>query len=54
MPDNYFNDKVVIITGARQGIGRTLAVMLASSGSKLVINSRNADKLSSLKNHINP
>jgi short-subunit dehydrogenase len=26
--------------------------MLASSGSKLVINSRNADKLSSLKNHL--
>jgi len=52
MAEKYFKDKVVIITGARQGIGKTLAVMLASYGSKLVINSRNEEKLSGLKNHL--
>ncbi len=52
MADKYFKDKVVIITGARQGIGKTLAVMLASAGSRLVINSRNAEKLTGLKNHL--
>jgi short-subunit dehydrogenase len=52
MNDKYFKDKVVIISGARQGIGRTLSEMLAAAGSKLVINSRNTEKLSELKSSL--
>ncbi len=48
MDKKYFGDKVVIITGARQGIGKTLCTMLAAKGSRLTINSRNAEKLAEL------
>jgi NAD(P)-dependent dehydrogenase (short-subunit alcohol dehydrogenase family) len=53
MHDNYFKDKVVIITGARQGIGKTLSLLLAAEGARLAINSRNAEKLTELKNTLN-
>lgn len=46
---SYFKDKVVIITGARQGIGKALSEILASAGSRLVINSRDAQKLGEMK-----
>jgi len=52
MSDKYFKDKVIIITGARQGIGKTLSEMLAVEGSRLVLNSRNAGKLAELKNQL--
>lgn len=52
MTDSNFKDKVVIITGARQGIGKTLARMLADNGAKLVINSRSAGKLAELKEYL--
>lgn len=38
-------DKVVIITGATSGIGKALAYMYASRGSKIVIGARNHEKL---------
>jgi short-subunit dehydrogenase len=41
----YFRDKVVIVTGARQGIGRSISELLATEGAKLVLVSRNADGL---------
>jgi len=50
MNDTYFKDKVIIITGARQGIGKTLSHLFASAGAGLSINSRNAGKLAELKN----
>jgi NAD(P)-dependent dehydrogenase (short-subunit alcohol dehydrogenase family) len=37
--------KVVMITGASQGLGRALALAFAEEGANLVINSRNADSL---------
>jgi len=52
MNDRYFRDKVIIITGARQGIGKALSLLLAGAGSRLSINSRNAEKLSELKNKL--
>jgi short-subunit dehydrogenase len=52
MKEKYFKDKVVIITGARQGIGRTLCTMLADEGSRLILNSRNAVKLADLENDL--
>ncbi len=44
-----FRDKVVIITGSRQGIGKTLAHYFAGAGAKLVIVSRNQDGLEEVK-----
>jgi short-subunit dehydrogenase len=45
----FFKDKVVIITGASGGIGRTTALALAQLNAKVVLASRNEDKLKSLK-----
>ncbi len=52
MDYKYFRDKVVVITGARRGIGKTLSLMLASAGAMLSINSRNVEKLTDLKNSL--
>lgn len=40
-----WKDKVVVITGSSQGIGKKLAEEFASKGSKIVLNGRDADKL---------
>jgi NAD(P)-dependent dehydrogenase (short-subunit alcohol dehydrogenase family) len=49
MTGKYFKNKVVIITGARQGIGKALCLLLAGEGARIAVNSRNADKLTELK-----
>ncbi len=41
----HFKDKVVIITGSSMGIGKTLALQLAQSGAKVVLNGRNQGRL---------
>ena len=38
-------DKVVLVTGASQGLGKALAFAYASEGAKLVINARSEEKL---------
>jgi len=43
-----FTDKVVIITGASEGIGRALALELAPSRAKLVLAARSASRLEEL------
>ena len=40
-----FRDRVVVLTGASRGIGRELALQLASEGAALVLASRNAERL---------
>lgn len=40
-----FKDKVIIITGSVQGIGKRTAELLAERGAKLVINSRTVEKV---------
>lgn len=47
-----FNDKVIIITGASEGIGRELSRQLAAHGAKLVISARNKARLLSLKEEL--
>ncbi|MFU8895225.1 MAG: SDR family oxidoreductase [Gammaproteobacteria bacterium] len=45
---NEFNDNVVVVTGASEGIGRALCLALAPQGPKLVLAARNAERLESL------
>ncbi len=42
---NFFNEKVVVITGSSMGIGKSLAQLLGSQKAKIVMNARNAEKL---------
>ncbi len=41
-------DKVVVVTGASEGIGKSLAEALAAKGAKLVLAARSEDKLKAL------
>src|SRR5580698_5835103 len=41
-------DKVAIVTGASQGIGRATALALAASGAKVSVAARNTEKLATL------
>lgn len=43
-----FTDQVIVITGASEGIGRALCLALAPQGPRLVLASRNAERLESL------
>jgi 3-oxoacyl-[acyl-carrier protein] reductase len=45
-------DKVAVVTGASQGIGRDTALALAEAGAKLVVAARNEEKLAALVNDI--
>jgi 3-oxoacyl-[acyl-carrier protein] reductase len=42
------NDKVALVTGASQGIGRATSLALAEAGAKVAIAARNTEKLASL------
>lgn len=46
---NYFKDKVVIITGSTMGIGKEIAKQLLQFGSKVVITGRNTERIERLK-----
>jgi 3-oxoacyl-[acyl-carrier protein] reductase len=45
-------DKVALVTGASQGIGRATSLALAESGARVVVAARNAEKLASLVEEI--
>ena len=52
MNTSNFKDKVVIITGSSQGIGKVTAIDLARQGAIIVLNGRNIEKLIQVKNEI--
>jgi len=45
-------DKVALVTGASQGIGRDAALALAEAGAKVAVAARNEEKLASLVSEI--
>lgn len=45
-------NKVAVVTGASQGIGRTIALVLAESGADIVALARQVEKLNSLRSEI--
>lgn len=52
MSDKRFKDKLVIITGASQGIGAATARLFAQQGAGVVLLARSADKLNALVDEI--
>jgi len=48
----FFQDKVVLITGASSGIGRATALILAQLNGKVVLASRIEEKLKALRQKI--
>ena len=46
------SDKVVIITGASQGIGRTMAIVFGESGANVICVARSEDKIKELSSEI--
>src|SRR5258708_35124194 len=54
VPEIMFSlkDKVALVTGASQGIGRDTALALAEAGAKVAVAARNEEKLAALVNEI--
>jgi short-subunit dehydrogenase len=48
MSNNFFQDKVVIITGASSGVGEAAAKAFANQGAKVVLAARSKDKIDAL------
>jgi NAD(P)-dependent dehydrogenase (short-subunit alcohol dehydrogenase family) len=45
----HFKDKVIVVTGASEGIGRALCLALAHQKPRLVVAARNESRLLDLK-----
>ena len=45
-------DKIAVVTGASQGIGRDTALALAEAGAKIAVAARNEEKLAELVQEI--
>ncbi|CAM3970214.1 SDR family oxidoreductase [Rahnella bruchi] len=50
---NRLNEKVAIVTGASRGIGRAIAMLLASEGAKVAVVSRTASEVEKVVGSIN-
>ncbi|MDH3615811.1 MAG: YciK family oxidoreductase [Gammaproteobacteria bacterium] len=51
-PDNLLRDRVILITGASDGIGRALALHAASLGAQVILHGRNVGKLEKVYDEI--
>jgi NAD(P)-dependent dehydrogenase (short-subunit alcohol dehydrogenase family) len=57
-PDNYqwgqdlLRDRIILITGATDGIGRALAIKAAESGAQVILHGRNVKRLESVYDEI--
>jgi len=49
---NDFNNKIVWITGASDGIGKELAIQMAQEGAKIILTARNVEKLNAVKDSL--
>ena len=49
MKKNYFQNKVVVITGSGSGIGKAMALAMGQQGARVAINGRNCEKLHKTK-----
>ena len=47
-----FQDKIAVITGSSQGIGKATAIALAKLGAKIVLNGRNVERLDKAVNDL--
>lgn len=52
MKTTEFKNKVVVITGSSQGIGKTTAIQLSNLGAKIVLNGRDKNKLYEVETYI--
>ena len=52
MPDGRLNNRTAIVTGAAQGMGKTIAEALAREGARVVVSDINEDKVLSLADAI--
>tara|TARA_R110002049_G_scaffold1062_22_gene8068 strand:+ start:11332 stop:12078 length:747 start_codon:yes stop_codon:yes gene_type:complete len=51
-PDNILENRVILITGASDGIGRALALRAASLGAQVILHGRNVTKLEAVYDEI--
>ena len=51
-PDNLLEDRIILITGASDGIGRSLAVHAAGHGARVILHGRNVSKLEQVYDEI--
>lgn len=50
--NGFFDEKVVLVTGASRGIGRSVALAFAREGAKLILAARSADRLAQVENEV--
>jgi NAD(P)-dependent dehydrogenase (short-subunit alcohol dehydrogenase family) len=51
-PQDLLRDRIILITGSSDGIGRALAIQAAELGAKVILHGRNIKKLENVHDHI--